>query len=198
MENAHTIHFCLEDDSIDIGRFVVVAADATVGEIVLTAHAALGLDPSRPGTLLVAPEFSPDPAGDTPIQVLDVMDEPGLEFFFARGGIATYQPSVGQWGIIIRPLDVAYPMCAMPHLVDATGPDLLPAAESVEGMAALLGMVRMLLTGLDLEPEAREQLNSVFPNYPLEQIRTRLTECYPPAIAQRLQELSEASLSFNS
>ncbi|QPK79090.1 hypothetical protein G7Y31_11475 [Corynebacterium lizhenjunii] len=188
MTNAHMVSFLPESHSLYVARYVAIPVDATMGELLLIGHAALGLEPSAPGTLQVA--------GDD-VQVIDVMDEPAIDYIDAYGEAVVYRPSVGEWNIGIYPLGETQLSNELPQLIDATGPDLLPAAGSLEGMAIMLGNVRQLLSGFIIDAESTQDLMGAFPNYSVDQMRKRLSDCYQPAITQRLFEMAAKPLNLD-
>ncbi|MDO5032652.1 hypothetical protein [Corynebacterium sp.] len=177
MNSAHIVSIMLAEPYLDVQRRVAVAADTTVGELMIVIHASLGLEPASPGRITVANQT---------YSVLELIDERASDLFFNE---FTYQPSQTRWLISVCVLSETSVPMGLPALIDATGPDLLPALGSASEMRSALEQVRNLLSGLPVPEADMKRLMQTFPNYTLEQVRVRLTTHYPPAIAARLAEM---------
>lgn len=167
-------------------RLVAIDPDTSVGDLCLIIHAALGLEPSPPG------HFQTD-AGD--VEALDCLDEAALGLIFTGDSFASYHPTAGTWDIQLTQLSETEQPHTTPSLIDATGPDLVSALGGVEPMREMLEDVRQLLAGLPIPAQSMTDIFSCFPNYTVDQVRQRLTDCFPPLIVQRLGELSSTDLT---
>ena len=178
---AQCVLISLDSQYLEVSRLVGVDPDVTVGELALIAHAALGLEPAPPGHVHV---------GERLIEILDVLDEPAFHTLMNRSTGVDYHPSVGDWDIHLMFLSETRLQQATPALIDATGPDLVTAVGDGNRMRSMLEDVRQLLAGIPIPQTQWEAIQSIFPNYSLDQLRQRLTECFHPTIADRLRELS--------
>lgn len=175
MNLARNVRIDVDNPFFTTSRFVAAPAEVTVGEMMIIVHAALGLEPSRPGILVED--------DDVPIDVMAVIDEDFFETF--REGVH-YHPSEGVWSIHINVADTSRVVMGLPALIAGEGPDLMSDLGSAEAMFKVVLDVQATMAYMPVPTTSMERIFSLFPNYTLDQIHQRLTTFYPPAVAQRL------------
>lgn len=176
MNLARNVRIVVENPYFTVTRFVATPAELTVGEMIIIVHAALGLEPSKPGQLMVRDD-------DEPIDIFPIIDS---DFYDSFGEDIHYHPSEGDWCITISIADTSRVVMGLPALISGEGPDLVTELGSTQAMFSVMLDVQASMAYMGVPPQDMERIFRLFPNYTLDQINQRLTTCYHPAIAQRL------------
>lgn len=176
MNLARNVRIVVENPYFTVTRFVATPAELTVGEMIIIVHAALGLEPSSPGQLMVRED-------EEPIDIFPIIDS---DFYTSFGEDVHYHPSEGDWCITISIADTSRVVMGLPALISGEGPDLVTELGSPQAMFSVMLDVQASMAYMGVPPQDMERIFRLFPNYTLDQINQRLTTCYHPAIAQRL------------
>lgn len=176
----------VENTHPEVTRLIAIEPDTSVGQLMLIVHAALGLEPSPPGHVTT---------GASEYELMELLDDPATDTLLIAGETVAYHPAVGTWEITLTLLSSTELPMHLPTLIDATGPDLVSAIGDPLIMHSMLEDLRMILAGVGVPGPKIELIISTFPTYSLPQVHQRLTECFPPLIAQRLGELSDATVA---
>ncbi|QPK79091.1 hypothetical protein G7Y31_11480 [Corynebacterium lizhenjunii] len=182
MNPAYVVTITPQPEALGISRMIAIPAETTMGELTAMVDAAMGLETNGPGEL----QASSKPW----IRVADIHGESAAEFLTSNEQILYTADTDGLWQLFLTYEATTTLPSALPALIDATGPDLLPAAGSIPGMVQFLYAVQALLAGKRPQPRPLEKIMHAFPNFSIEQMRLRLTECYAPDIIDRLREAS--------
>ncbi|APT93489.1 hypothetical protein CPHO_11975 [Corynebacterium phocae] len=166
-------------------RTVAIDPETTVGDLCLIINAALGLAPSPPG------RFENE---DRIIEAMEVLDQLALPLIFADEN-ASYEPSVGEWKILLTKGPYVEPEQKLPALLRCSGPDLVSEIGSPRGTVQIMNNVLNILSGRPVSADAAARIAEIFPNYSIDQVESRLTDCFAPQIIQRLAELSSTDLT---
>ena len=86
MNLARNVRIVVENPYFTVTRFVATPAELTVGEMIIIVHAALGLEPSSPGQLMVRED-------EEPIDIFPIIDS---DFYTSFGEDVHYHPSEGR------------------------------------------------------------------------------------------------------
>lgn len=179
------VHVFVENSHPEVTRLMAIEPDTTVGQLMLIVHAALGLEPSPPG--IVHTE-------DNEYSLVDILDEPAVDALLDPNETVYYQPAVGNWDIGLMQLSHTELPQQLPALIDNMGPDLVSSIGDPILMRSMLEDIRQVIAGVPVPMPKIDLITATFPTLSLPQIHQRLTQSFPPAIAQRMAELSDADL----